>query len=129
MPHTTLIPATAQPVANYKMATRCESGHLLFLPTIAPVNPEGVVISPGEIRGQTRVIFRRLSQLLTESNGSFDSLVKLTTWLTSMEDFPVSKEVRDEYISSQAPPATLLEVPVLFYTDQLIQVEAIALID
>ena len=128
MSHTTLIPSSAQPVANYKMATRCESGHLLFLPAIAPVNAEGAVVSPGDIRAQTRFIYARLNEILTESTGSFDDLVNLTTWLTSMDDFSASKEARDEFLPGQAPPATLLEVPVLFHIDQLIQVEAVALV-
>jgi enamine deaminase RidA (YjgF/YER057c/UK114 family) len=111
------------------MAALCESGRLLFLPAIAPVNTEGAVVSPGDVRAQTRFIFSALREHLAESGGSLADLVKLTTWLVSMDDFPTSRQVRDEFISGPAPPATLLEIPALFHPGQRIQIEAVALID
>ena len=129
MPHTTLVPSIARPVANYRMGSRCESGHVLLLPAIAPVNAEGVIVSPNDVRAQTRFIFSTLRDRLAEHNGTFDNLVKLITWLVSMDDFSPSKQIRDEFIPGQAPPATLLEVPALFHPGQRIQIEAVALID
>ena len=119
MAYTTIVPEHARPVAAYKMATRYESGRLLFLPMQAPYDSDGGLVGKGSIRIQTRQVYQSISRIL----------VKITTYLTRMDDFPASREARDAFIPGEAPAATILEVPRFGDPGLLIQVEAVAVID
>ena len=129
MAFTTIVPENAKPVASYKMVTRYESGRLVYLSAQAAYDADGNIVGKGDIRAQTRQIYRNLRRILQEAGGGLQDLIKITTWITQMEDFPASKEVRDEFLPGEAPAATLLEVPRLFHPDLLIQVEGVAVVD
>ena len=47
MPYTTITPAEAKPVANYKMATRMEGGRLLYIAGQVARDAEGNVLGQG----------------------------------------------------------------------------------
>ncbi|MDP6778601.1 MAG: RidA family protein [Candidatus Latescibacteria bacterium] len=129
MAYTTIEPEHVRPVAAYKMATRYESGRLLFLPVQWAYDADGQLVGGGDIRIQTRQVYENLRLALRDADGDLADLVKITTYLTCMNDFPASKEARDPFIPGDAPAATLLEVPRFQNPDVLIQVEAVAVID
>jgi endoribonuclease L-PSP len=56
-------------------------------------------------------------------------VVKLNLYLVDATHLPVVREVRDEYVNTQQPPAsTAVEVRRLVRADLLIEVEAVAVI-
>jgi enamine deaminase RidA (YjgF/YER057c/UK114 family) len=56
-------------------------------------------------------------------------VVKLTYYLVDATQLPVVREVRDQYVNIQQPPAsTAVEVRRLVRDDLLIEVEAIAVV-
>ena len=57
MSYTTITPADAKPVANYKMATRMEGGRLLYIAGQVARDAEGNVLGKGDIRTQARQVF------------------------------------------------------------------------
>ena len=129
MAYTTIVPEHARPVAAYKMATRYESGRLLFLPVQGAYDSSGGLVGRGDIRAQTRQVYENIGHILHAAGGDFEDLVKITTYLTRMDDFPASKEARDAFMPGEAPAATLLEVPRFCDPDLLILVEGVAVID
>jgi enamine deaminase RidA (YjgF/YER057c/UK114 family) len=59
----------------------------------------------------------------------FEQLVKLTYYLVDATQLPVVREVRDQYLNLQQPPAsTAVEVRRLARDDLLIEVEAVAVL-
>ena len=129
MAYTTIVPEHAKPVANYKMATRYESGRLVYLSAQAAYDADGNIVGVGDIRAQTRQTYQNMRLILQEAGGDLQDLIEINTWITRMEDFPASKEARNEFLPEEAPAATLLEVPRLFHPDLLIQVEGVAVVD
>jgi enamine deaminase RidA (YjgF/YER057c/UK114 family) len=56
-------------------------------------------------------------------------VVKLTYYLVDATQLPVVREVRDQYVNTQQPPAsTAVEIRRLVQEDLLIKVEAVAVI-
>jgi enamine deaminase RidA (YjgF/YER057c/UK114 family) len=56
-------------------------------------------------------------------------VVKLNYYLVDATQLPLVREVRDEYVNVQQPPAsTAVEVRRLFRDDLLIEIEAVAMI-
>ena len=72
-------------------------------------------------RTQTRQLFDNLRAALQAVGAGFEQVVKLTYYLVDATQLPIVREVRDQYINIQQPPAsTAVEVRRLFLDDLLI---------
>jgi enamine deaminase RidA (YjgF/YER057c/UK114 family) len=128
MPYTTITPAEAKPVANYKMATRMEGGRLLYIAGQVARDTEGNPLGKGDIRLQARQVFQNLRNVLQAAGGDLSDLLKMTTYITRSEDFPAVAEVRSSFFSGQLPASTLIIVTRLAQPELLIEVEGMAAI-
>ena len=129
MAYTTITPPEAQPVANYKMATRMEGGRLLYISGQVARDADGHVLGKGDIRTQALQVFQNLRQVLQAAGGDLSDLLKITTYLTRIEDFPAVAEIRSRLFPGALPASTLIIVTRLAQPDLLIEVEGMAAID
>jgi len=128
MPYSTITPAEAKPVANYKMATRMEGGRLLYISGQVAWDDNGHFVGTGDIGAQARQVFQNLRRVLQAAGGDLTSLLKITTYITKIEDFPAVAEVRSSVFQGELPASTLIVVQGLFHPDFLIEVEGVAAI-
>ena len=128
MPFSTITTPEAKPVANYKMATIQEGGQLLYISGQVARDTDGNVIGTGDMRTQARQVFQNLRQVLQAAGGDLNDLMKITTYITKIENFPALAEVRSEVFQGELPASTLIVVKSLFHPDFLIEVEGIAAI-
>ena len=128
MPFRTITTPEAKPVANYTMATRQESGQLLYISGQVARDIDGNVVGKGDMRTQARQVFQNLRQVLQAAGGDFKDLMKITTYITNIEDFPALAEVRSAVFQGELPASTLIVVKSLFNPDFLIEVEGVAAI-
>lgn len=129
MAYTTITTAAAKPVANYKMATRRESGRLVYISGQVAWDAHGAVAGQGDARAQARQALEHLRGVLEAAGGGFGDVVKMTTYLTSLEHYPAVAEVRNTYFPGELPASTLIVVAGLFHPDLLVEIEAVAVID
>ncbi|MBI3327573.1 MAG: RidA family protein [Nitrospinae bacterium] len=128
MPFSTIATPAAKPVANYKMATRLEGGRLVYISGQVAWDASGNIAGKGDIRTQARQVFQNLRQVLQAAGGDLKDLMKITTYITKLEDFPGVAEVRSEVFQGELPASTLIVVKSLFHPDFLIEVEGVAAI-
>jgi len=128
MPYTTITTPEARPVAHYKMATRMEGGRLLYIAGQVARDAEGNVLAPGDIRTQARQVFQNVQRVLQAAGGDLPDLLKITTYITRIEDFPVVAEVRSQFFAGELPASTLIVVTRLAQPELLIEVEGMAAI-
>jgi len=126
MPYSTIATPEAKPVANYKMATRMEGGRLLYISGQVAWDAGGNIVGKGDVRAQARQTFQNLRGVLQAAGGDLESLMKITTYITKIEDFPLVAEVRRATFPSELPASTLIVVKSLFHPDFLIEVEGVA---
>ena len=126
MPFSTIATPEAKPVANYKMATRRESGQLLYVSGQVAWDTNGNIVGRGDVRTQARQVFQNLRQVLQAAGGDLKDLMKITTYITKIEDFPAVAEARSEVFQGELPASTLIVVKSLFHPDFLLEVEGIA---
>ena len=128
MPISTIATPEAKPVAHYKMATRRESGQLLYISGQVAWDTNGNIVGKGDVRTQARQVFQNLRQVLQAAGGDLKDLMKITTYITKIEDFPAVAEARSEVFQGELPASTLIVVKSLFHPDFLLEVEGIAAI-
>ncbi len=126
MPFSTIATPEAKPVANYKMATRMEGGRLLYVSGQVAWDATGTIVGKGDVRAQARQVFENLRGVLRAAGGDLASLMKITTYITKLEDFPAVAQARGEVFPGELPASTLIVVKSLFHPDFLIEVEGVA---
>jgi enamine deaminase RidA (YjgF/YER057c/UK114 family) len=128
MPFSTIATPEAKPVANYKMGTRMEGGRLLYISGQVAWDAGGNIVGKGDARAQARQTFQNLRGVLQAAGGDLKDLMKMTTYITKIEDRPAVAEVRSEVFKGELPASTLIVVKSLFHPDFLIEIEGVAAI-
>jgi 2-iminobutanoate/2-iminopropanoate deaminase len=126
MPFSTIATPDAKPVANYKMATRMDGGRLLYIAGQVAWDASGNIVGKGDVRAQARQTFQNLRGVLQAAGGDLSHLMKITTYITKIEDFPAVAQVRSEVFQGELPASTLIVVKSLFHPDFLVEVEGVA---
>jgi enamine deaminase RidA (YjgF/YER057c/UK114 family) len=126
MPFSTIATPEAKPVANYKMATRMEGGRLFYISGQVAWDTNGNIVGKGDVRAQARQTFQNLRGVLQAAGGDLKDLMKITTYITKIEDFPAVAEARGEVFRGELPASTLIVVKSLFHPDFLLEVEGVA---
>ncbi|MDR6120782.1 2-iminobutanoate/2-iminopropanoate deaminase [Bacillus sp. SLBN-46] len=91
-----------------------------------PLTAEGNLVT-GDVKEQTHQVFKNLQAVLTEAGASFETVVKATVFIKSMDDFAAINEVYGEYFSTHKPARSCVEVARL-PKDVLVEIEVIALV-
>jgi enamine deaminase RidA (YjgF/YER057c/UK114 family) len=126
MPFTTIATPEAKPVANYKMGTRMEGGRLLYISGQVAWDTSGNVVGKGDVVAQVRQAFQNLRGVLQAAGGDLDNLMKITTYITRIEDVQAVARARSEVFQGELPASTMIVVTSLFHPDFLIEVEGVA---
>jgi enamine deaminase RidA (YjgF/YER057c/UK114 family) len=105
-------------------------GTTVFTAGAVPVDPSGSLMAPGDLEGQTRAVIANLDIALGRAGATADEVVKTTIYVAGNEqaDLPRAWRVFVESPLAKAP-STLLGVTHLGYSGQLVEIEAIAVID
>ena len=126
MPFKTITTPEAKPIANYRMATRMEGGRLVYISGQVAWDATGNIVGKGDVAAQARQVFQNLRQVLQAAGGDLQDLMKITTYITKLEDFPAVAQARSEVFQGELPASTLIVVQGLFHPDFLIEVEGVA---
>jgi enamine deaminase RidA (YjgF/YER057c/UK114 family) len=95
-----------------------------------PLDLDGKTVAVGDYAGQAHQVMRNLVTALDGAGASLTDVVKTTVYVASTRqaDLVTAWEVYREYMGAHDVPSTLLGVTVLGYHDQLVEVEAVAVI-
>ena len=90
------------------------------------VSAAGNIVGKGDIRAQAKQVFENLRGVLRAAGGDFSNLMKITTYITKIEDFPAVAQARGEVFQGELPASTLIVVKGLFHPDFLLEIEGMA---
>jgi enamine deaminase RidA (YjgF/YER057c/UK114 family) len=115
---------------GYSQVVEVAANRMIFVAGQTALDRDGNVVGKGEFAAQAEQVFRNLTIAMEASGCSAANLVKLTVFLTDMNNLGRYREARNRFFASVAPPAapavTLLEVSKLYGADFMIEIEAIA---
>lgn len=114
------------PISHYTDAVR--GGDLLFVSGIVPVDDEGNLVGGDDIVEQARIVFDGLRNVLAAAGAGPADVVKLTLFLTDVDDRPAINPVRQEFFGETRPASTLVEVSRLAIPGAKLEVEAVAVL-
>ena len=78
-------PWTWQERFGFAQAWRVDSAQsVVFVAGQAPISADGEVVAPGDFEAQARRVFENLRTVLEQAGASFESVVKITIYVTDM---------------------------------------------
>ena len=115
---------------GYSQIVEVSAGRLVLIAGQTALDRDGNVIGKNDFAAQAAQAFSNLAVALKASGCTAGNLVKLTVFLTDMNNLASYREARNRFFATVAPPAapavTLVEVSKLYGPDFKIEIEAIA---
>jgi 2-iminobutanoate/2-iminopropanoate deaminase len=122
--------SVAPPVGTYSHAAVVETGEVrwLFVSGQLALDADGMLVGAGDMAAQTGQVFENLLHILEEHGASFEDVVKIQTFVTTLEGFPEVREVRARYLPEEPPASTAVQVAALVMPDAMIEVDLVAVL-
>jgi enamine deaminase RidA (YjgF/YER057c/UK114 family) len=109
---------------GYSHVVGIPSGRLVWTSGQVAIDAQGAV--PDGWEAQTRLVFENVGRALAGQGAGWLDVVKLTYFVTGLDEIAVVRSVRDEFVDTARPPtSSLVQVAGLFRPDLLIEVEAV----
>jgi 2-iminobutanoate/2-iminopropanoate deaminase len=114
------------PISHYADAVR--AGELLFVSGCVPVDAEGNLVGGDDVVAQAKRVFANIGSVLAAAGAGPGDVVKVTIFLTDVDDRPKINPVRQEFFGETRPASTLVEISRLAIPGAKIEVEAVAIL-
>jgi len=115
---------------GYSQVVDVRAERIVFIAGQTALNQEGELIGKGDFAAQAAQVFRNLNIALQSVGCTASNLVKLTVFLTDMDNLLLYREARNRFFATTTTPAapavTLIEVSRLYSVDFMIEIEATA---
>jgi reactive intermediate/imine deaminase len=104
-------PKAPAAIGTYSQAVK--SGVLVFLSGQIPLDPGTMEVVKGDFKDRVRRVFENIKAVVEEAGGSLPQIVKLTIYLTTMDNFSMVNEVMKEYFFDPYPARAVVAVAAL----------------
>lgn len=112
----------SKPHLSHAIAT----DNLIFCSGQVPVDPETEKVVQGGIEKQTKQIFKNLEAILKSANSNLQKVVKVTVFLTDIDDYYPMTEVYSSFFPKNPPARSVIEVGDFADKDYKLEIELIA---
>jgi 2-iminobutanoate/2-iminopropanoate deaminase len=111
------------PLSHYTDAVRF--GNILFVSGLTAHDSEGKLVGGTDAAEQTRQILINLKRVLDAAGATMADVLKVTVFLTNIDDRAAINPVRQEFFGSARPASTLIEVSRLALPEMKVEIEAV----
>jgi enamine deaminase RidA (YjgF/YER057c/UK114 family) len=115
---------------GYSQIVDVSAGRIVFIAGQTALDRQGNVVGKNDFAAQVDQVFCNLTIALQASGCTAANLVKLTVFLTDMDNLGRYREARNRFFATvtpaAAPAVTLVEVSRLYGADFMIEIEAVA---
>jgi len=124
-------PAGLAPAVPYAYAAVTDPGRMVFTAGACPLDAEGAIVAVGDVAGQARQVMANLVTALEGAGAGLPDVLKTTVYVATSDrrDLAAAWDVVRAAFGDHDPPSTLVGVTVLGWPDQLVEVEAVAVLD
>jgi enamine deaminase RidA (YjgF/YER057c/UK114 family) len=115
---------------GYSQVVEVRAARIIFIAGQTALDRDGNVVGQGNFAAQAAQVFDNLAIALNAADCTPAHLVKMTVFLTDMNNLAAYREARNRFFAKVTPPAapavTLVEVSKLYGPHFLIEIEAVA---
>ena len=111
--------------ANPAFSPGVRVGELLFVSGQIAQGDDGQLVGGGDCTAQTRQVMSRIRAIVAAAGATMQDVVKITTFLVNLDDYPAFSGVRSETFPSSPPASSTVVVAALVRPEFLVEVEAV----
>lgn len=115
-------PNAPAPIGTYSQGI--QSGNTVYISGQIPVDPKTGEMVQGTINDQFRQAFVNVSEVAKAAGGTVDDILKLTIYLSDLNNFSEVNEIMKEYFHQPFPARAVIEIKAL-PKNASIEIEAI----
>ena len=112
-----------EPISHYTDAVRF--GDILFVSGLAALDEDGNLVGGDDVAAQTRKVLENMASILAAAGATFADVLRVTVYLTDVDDRSLINPVRQEYFGPSRPASTLIEVSALAIPGMKVEIEAV----
>jgi enamine deaminase RidA (YjgF/YER057c/UK114 family) len=106
----------------------CKIGDTVHVSGQLALDQEGKIVGEGDMVLQTEKTYENLKKCLESVGATINDIVMLRIFVTDLEAFQKTGDIRKKYFGKYRPVTTGLEISRLYFPEALIEVEATAVI-
>jgi 2-iminobutanoate/2-iminopropanoate deaminase len=110
-------------LSHYTDAVRF--GDVLFVSGLTAHDAMGQLVGGTDTAAQTRQILKNLTLVLNAAGATMADVLKVTVFLTDINDRAAINPVRQEFFGDARPASTLIEVSKLALPEMKVEIEAV----
>jgi 2-iminobutanoate/2-iminopropanoate deaminase len=118
------VASLAEPMSHFTDAVL--AGGFLHVSGVIAVDGEGNLVGGDDVVAQTRQVLENMRAILEAGGCGFQDVVKVTIFLTDVDDRPLINPLRQEAFGAARPASTLVEVSRLVLPDAKVEIECVA---
>ena len=111
--------------ANPAFSPGVQVGDLLYVSGQVAQDGEGNTVGIGDAGAQTRQIMSRIRTIVEAAGATMQDVVKITTFIVNIDDYPAFSQVRSETFPTDPPASSTVVVAGLVRPEFLVEVEAV----
>lgn len=111
--------------ANSAFSPGVRVGELLFVSGQIAQDAAGNAVGVGDCEAQTRQVMARIRTIVAAAGATMSDVVKITTFLVNLDDYPAFSRVRSETFPDSPPASSTVVVAALVRPEFLVEVEAV----
>ena len=120
------IPVVPSGVApNPALSPGIRVGDFLFVSGSIAQDQNGNLVGEGDCEAQSRQVMANIRTIVEAAGATMADVVKITCFLTNMDDYAAYSKVRSETFVSSPPASSTVMVAALVRPEFLVEVEAI----
>lgn len=97
-----------QAIGPYSQAVK--TGNLMFISGQIPLNPETGDLVSGSIEDEANQVLNNIKSICEAAGNSLEDIIKITIFLTDLDNFATVNEVMKEHFSEPYPARATIEV-------------------
>jgi enamine deaminase RidA (YjgF/YER057c/UK114 family) len=108
------------------MAVIQGTGQVVHLKGQVALDRSGRVVGKSDMRAQTRKTLENIETVLAGLGGRMEDIVSLAQYVTDIDAFMTTGDIRREFFSAPYPVTTTVQVVRLYHPDLLVEITATA---
>jgi 2-iminobutanoate/2-iminopropanoate deaminase len=116
------------PRGSYSQVVISKPGRVVFIAGNTASDPDGNVVGLADVRAQTRYILEKIKLGVEAAGGTLQDIVSMSVFTTDARYHAAVNEVRREFLASDFPASTMVQVVALARPELLLEINAIAVV-